>query len=142
MTTMFTLFPRRWSQWLLFLVGPMFLATYLGLLSWDPVEEAIRQFSMEPPGLARGEGLLGLVSLLLLTPIVAVVALFLLLFVWVVLAGTLGPIGRMLGLPDWALLLLVASASAGLVYANSGTWLPWSLEFFERIANAYLILLL
>ncbi|OGL09245.1 MAG: hypothetical protein A3J45_14880 [Candidatus Rokubacteria bacterium RIFCSPHIGHO2_02_FULL_69_13] len=142
MTPMFTLFPRRWSHWLLFLFGPMFVATYFGLLSWEPVEEAITQFTMQPPGLARGEGLLGLVSLLLLTPLVGVVALFLLLFVWVVLAGILGPFGRMLGLPDWAFFLLVASVSAGLVYANSGAWLPWSLQAFERIASAYLILLL
>lgn len=142
MTTMFTLFPRGWSQWLLFLVGPMFLATYFGLLSWDPVEDAIKQLGSQQPGLARAEGLLGLVSLLLLTPIVGMVALFLLFFVWVVLAGTLGPIGRMLGLPDWVFFLLVASVSAGLVFANSGAWLPWSLQVFERIANAYLILVL
>ena len=64
MTTMFTLFPRRWSHWLLFLVGPMFLATYFGLLSWGPVEEAIKQVLSQQPGLPRAEGLLGLVSLL------------------------------------------------------------------------------
>ncbi len=142
MTTMFTLFPRRWSHWLLFLVGPMFLATYFGLLSWGPVEEAIKQILSQQPGLPRAEGLLGLVSLLLLTPIVGVVALFLLLFVWVVLAGTLGRVGRMLGLPDWAFLLLVATVSAGLVYAKSETWLPWSLQALDRVASAYLILLL
>ena len=139
---MFTLFPRRWTHWLMLLVGPLFLASYHGLLSWGPVEEAIKQLASQQPGLARAEGLLGLVSLLLLTPIVGMVALFLLFFVWVVLAGTLGPISRMLGLPDWAFLLLVATVSAGLVYANSGAWLPWSLQAFERIASAYLILLL
>ena len=94
------------------------------------------------PGLARAEGLLGLVSLLLLTPMVGLVALFLLFFVWVVLAGTLGRVGRMLGLPDWAFLLLVAAVSAGLVYAKSETWLPWSLQAFDLVASAYLILLL
>ncbi len=41
MTPMFTLFPRRWSHWLLFLIGPLFLATYFGLLSWEPVEERV-----------------------------------------------------------------------------------------------------
>lgn len=35
---MFTLFPRRWTQWLLLVVGPLFLATYTGLLSWEPVD--------------------------------------------------------------------------------------------------------
>ena len=139
---MFTLFPRRWTHWFMLLVGPLFLASYHGLLSWGPVEEAIKQFTMQSPGLARAEGLLGLVSLLLLTPIVGVVALFLLFFVWVVLAGTLGRVGRMLGLPDWAFLLLVAAVSAGLVYANSGAWLPWSLQALDRVASAYLILLL
>ena len=139
---MFTLFPRRWTQWLLLVVGPLFLATYTGLLSWEPVEEAIKQLATQTPGLTRAEGLLGLVSLLLLTPLVSMVALFLLVFVWVILAGTLGRVGRMLGLPDWALFLLVATGSAGAVYANSGAWLPWSLQAFDRVAGAYLILLL
>ena len=142
MTTMLTLFPRRWTQWLLLLVGPLFLASYLGLLSWEPVQEAIKQLASYSPGLARAEGILGLVSLLLLTPLVGVVALFLLLFVWVVLAGILGPVGRILGLPNWAFFLLVATASAGAVYANSEAWVPWSLQVFDRIATAYLILLL
>ena len=139
---MFTLFPRRWTHWLMLLVGPLFLASYHGLLSWGPVEEAIKQLASQQPGLARAEGLLGLVSLLLLTPMVGLVAIFLLFFVWVVLAGTLGRVGRMLGLPDWAFLLLVAAVSAGLVYAKSETWLPWSLQAFDLVASAYLILLL
>ena len=139
---MFTLFPRRWTHWLMLLVGPLFLASYHGLLSWGPVEEAIKQLAGQSPGLARAEGLLGLVSLLLLTPMVGMVALFLLFFVWVVLAGTLGRVGRMLGLPDWAFFLLVASVSAGLVYAESGVWLPWSLQALDRVASAYLILAL
>src|SRR3989304_231929 len=88
-TPMFTLFPRRWTPWLMLLVGPLFLASYHGLLSWGPVEEAINQLAGQQPGLARAEGLLGLVSLLLLTPMVGMVAVFLLFFVWVVLAGTL-----------------------------------------------------
>lgn len=139
---MFTLFPRRWTHWLMLLIGPLFLASYYGLLSWGPVEEAIKQLANQPPGLARAEGLLGLVSLLLLTPMVGMVALFLLFFVWVVLAGTLGRVGRILGLSDWAFFLLVAAASAGLVYAKSETWLPWSLQVLDRVASAYLILLL
>lgn len=142
MTPMLTLFPRRWTQWLLLLVGPLFLASYLGLLSWEPVEEAIKQLGSYTPGLARAEGILGLVSLLLLTPLVGVVALFLLLFVWVVIAGILGPIGRMLGFPDWAFFLIVVTGSVGAVYANSETWVPWSLQVFDRVATAYLILLL
>ena len=139
---MFTLFPRRWTHWLMLLVGPLFLASYHGLLSWGPVEEAIKQLASQQPGLARAEGLLGLVSLLLLTPMVGMVALFLLFFVWVVLAGTLGRVGRMLGVPDWACLLLVAAVSAGLVYAKSETWMPWSLQALDLVASAYLILLL
>ena len=139
---MFTLFPRRWMHWLMLLVGPLFLASYFGLLSWGPVEEAIGQLTSQQPGLARAEGLLGLVSLLLLTPMVGMVAVFLLFFVWVVLAGTLGWVGRMLSLPDWALFLLVAAASASLVYAKSEAWLPWSLQVVDRVASAYLILLL
>src|SRR3990172_8950191 len=86
-TLMFTLFPRRWTHWLMLLVGPLFLAPSQGLRWWGPVEEAIKQLASQQPGLARAEGLLGLVSLLLLTPMVGLVALFLLFFVWVVRIG-------------------------------------------------------
>ncbi len=146
---MFTLLPWRWTHWFLLLVGALFLGTYLNLLSWGPVVEVIPRLAGQPvasDGLkslsVRAEALLGLVSLLLLTPLVGMVALFLLLLVWTGLAGIFGPIARKLGIPDWAFVLLLATASAGVVYAKSGAWLPWAETFIERITSAYLIPLL
>jgi len=139
---MFTLFPRRWTHWLLLLVGPLFLASYFGLLSWAPVKEAVGQLTNQPAGVSRAEGLLGLVSLLLLTPIVGMVGLFLLLFALVVLAGTLAPVARMSGIPQWVFTLLVAVGSSGTVYANREAWVPWFLQALDRVASAYLVLLL
>ena len=146
---MFTLWPWRWTHWFLLLVGALFLGTYLNLLSWGPVVEVIPGLAGQPgasdgfKGFSlRAEALLGLISLLLLTPLVGMVALFLLLLVWTGLAGTLGPIAHRLGIPDWAFILLLATASAGVVYAKSGAWLPWAETLIERITSAYLIPLL
>lgn len=145
---MFNLLPWRWSHWVLLLVGPLFVIAYLSLLYWGPVEEAIRRL-MHQPGfrdaargsvMPRAEALLGLVSLMLLTPLAGMMALFLLLFGMVILGLTLGPILRGLGLPDWAVVLVFGAVLSGVVYAQSELWLPWSMEFLDRVATVYLVL--
>lgn len=135
---MLTLLPWRWHHSALLLIGSLFLGTYLNLLSWGPVVEAIQNL-VSPPGVIPAEAVFGLVTLLLLTPLAGMVALFLLLLLWVGLAMILGPVARALRVPDWAFTLLLASTSSGLVYTKSETWLPWSLSFIDRITNAYLI---
>ncbi len=85
---MFTLLPWRWTYWVLLLVGPLFVVAYLSLWSWGPIEEAIQRLQRQPEllnvgrnvGVLRAETLVGLVSLLLLTPLVGMVALFMMLF--------------------------------------------------------------
>lgn len=138
---MWALSPWRWNHWFLLLVGSLFLASYLNLLSWGPIADAI-QYLVSEPGVIRAEAVFGLVTLLLLTPLAAMVALFLLLLVWVGLAAVFGPIARALRVPDWAFTLLLAAASAGIVYSKSGMWLPWSMSVIDQITNAYLIPLL
>jgi hypothetical protein len=147
---MFNLLPWRWAHWVLLLVGPLFVVAYLSLWSWGPVDEAVQRLQHQPEllnagrnvGLLRAETLVGLVSLLLLTPLVGIVALFMLLFAMVILAGTLGPLVRVLGLPDWVLVLLLGGAISGAVYAESEVWLPWSWWLLDHIATAYIILVL
>ncbi len=89
--------------------------------------------------MVRAGAIFSLVSLLLLTPLVIAVALFLLLFAMVILAITLGPLVRGLGLPDWVFVPLVSVALSGLIYAESGVWLPWAVWCLDRLATAYFI---
>ena len=147
---MFNLLPWRWTHWILLLVGPLFVVAYLSLWSWGPIDEAIQRLQHQPEllnagrnvGVLRAETLVGLVSLLLLTPLVGTVALFMLLFAMVILAVTLGPLVRVLGLPEWVLVLLLGGAISSAVYAESEVWLPWSWWLLDHIATAYIILVL
>lgn len=130
------------------MVGPLFVAAYLSLWSWGPVDEAVQRLQRQPElfnvgrnvGLLRAETFVGLVSLLLLTPLVGMVVLFMLLVVMVILAGTLGPLVRVLGLPEWVLVLLPGAAISGAVYAESELWLPCSWWLLDHLATAYIIL--
>jgi len=147
---MFNLLPWRWTHWILLLVGPLFVVAYLSLWSWGPIDEAIQRLQHQPEllnagrnvGVLRAETLVGLVSLLLLTPLVGTVALFMLLFAMVILAVTLGPLVRVLGLPEWVLVLLLGGAISSAVYAESEVWLPWSWWLLDHLATAYIILVL
>jgi len=148
-TPMFNLLPWRWTHWVMLLVGPLLIVTYFSLLSWTPVDEAITRLAGElgqrgalGNPLLRAETVFSLVSLLLLAPIAGMVALFLLLFGMVILVRTLGPICRVVGLPDWALVLLLGGVSSRVVHAHSEVWLPWSLWFLDRLGTIYLILFL
>ena len=144
---MFGLLPWGWTHWVLLVVGPLFVVAYLSLLSWGPVGEVIKRLSSHPGphsmaggvGLLRAEALLGLVSLLLLTPLAGMVALFLMLFGMVILATTVGPLGRLLGLPDWAFMLILGAILSVVLHADSQVWLPWSLWVLDRLASAYFI---
>ncbi len=144
---MFDLLPWGWTHWVLLVVGPLFVVAYLSLLSWGPIGEVIKRLSSDPgqshmaggAGILRAEALLGLVSLLLLTPLAGMVALFLILFGMVILATTLGPLGRLLGLPNWTCMLILGAVLSAVLYANSQVWLPWSLWALDRLVSAYFI---
>ncbi len=144
---MFDLLPWGWTHWVLLVVGPLFVVAYLSLLSWGPVGEVIKRLSDQPGphsmagsvGLLRAEALLGLVSLLLLTPLAGMVALFLIFFAMVILATIFGPLGRVLGVPDWAFMFTLGTVLSVVLYANSQVWLPWSLWMLDRLVSAYLI---
>ena len=131
-------------------MGPLFVVAYVSLWSWGPIDEAIQRLQHQPEllnagrnvGVLRAETLVGLVSLLLLTPLVGMVALFMLLFAMVILAVTLGPLVRVLGLPEWVLVLLLGGAISSAMYAESEVWLPYSWWLLDHIATAYIILVL
>lgn len=145
--SLFSLLPWRMSHWVLLLVGPLFVVAYLSLLSWGTVDAAIQRLSAEPGhrdaahgmGLPAAEAILGIVSLLLMTPLVGMVALFFLLFAMVTLEVVLGPLVRGLGLPEWVFMLLLGATVSGVIYTKSGAWLPWSLWLIDRVVAAYLV---
>ncbi|MFQ5962317.1 MAG: hypothetical protein ACE5MG_13065 [Candidatus Methylomirabilales bacterium] len=145
---MITLSSLRWTHWLLLLAIGLFLATYLGLVSWEPVHETIEWLASQParsdtfqnPG-GRQEALLLLVSVLLLTPIAASVTLFLLVSALAILAELLASVGLRLGLPHWTLIVMLSAGFASVAYATRSVWLPWSLELLGLLAQAYLTVL-
>jgi hypothetical protein len=145
-TRMFSLGPWRLSHWLMLLTGSVCVATYLNLLSWDPIVGAIQGLAPQGSGfigaVTAGESIVGLLTLLLLTPLAAVVALFLLLMAWIGIALALRPVTSLVGIPDWAGVLVVAGVSVVWIYARSDGWVPWASAVIDRLLNAYLIPLL
>ncbi len=145
---MFNLLPWRWTHWVLLLIGPMFVIVYLTLLAWVPVDEAIQRLAGHPetrvarhPVIARAEAIFSLATLILLTPLAGIVALFLLLFAMIGLNIVLGPFVRLIGLPDWLVVPLLGAALSASLYAKSATGLPWSLWILDRLASVYVVLL-
>lgn len=140
------MFGWGWGRWLLVLLGALFLGSYLGWFSWGPVEETIRRLAIRPgvpeilrdSSVARPEALFILLSFLLVTPIAGLIAVFLFVFLLVILAGTLGPVWRMFGLPYWSLVVLLLVVLTGAAYAKNAVWLPWVQRLAGVVAQAYL----
>ena len=138
-----------WGRWSLLLLGLLVLATYLGVLWLGGVPAALRWLetksgaggTFQQPGAVRGEGFFVLLAFMLLTPLAAAVALLLVLFVLMVLAGTVAPIGRLLHLPNWVLMTLVVGGLGGLAYAEREMWIPWGLWMLGVFASAFLSVL-
>ena len=144
---MFNLLPWRWTHWVLLLIGPIFVIVYLTLLAWVPVDEAIQRLAGPPetrvarhPVIARAEAVFSLTTLVLLTPLAGIVALFLVLFAMIALTAVLGPVVRLVGLPDWLVAPVLGAAFSAWVYTTSATWLPWSLRLLDRLASVYVVL--
>lgn len=138
-----------WGRWSLLLLGVLILAIYLGVLWLGGVQEALQWLeaksgagdTFQRPGAVRGEGFFVLLAFMLLAPLAVAVALFLVLFVLVVLAGTLAPVGRLLGLPNWVLMTLAVGGLGGLAYAEREVWVPWGLWMVGLFASAFLSVL-
>src|SRR5712691_9567631 len=123
---MFNLLPWRWTHWVLLLIGPMFVIVYLTLLAWVPVDEAIQRLAGHPetrvtrhPVIARAEAVFSLTTLVLLTPLAGIVAIFLVLFAMIALTAVLGPFVRLVGLPDWLVAPVLGAALSAWVYTTS-----------------------
>ena len=138
-----------WGRWSLLLLGVLILATYLGVLWLGGVQGALEWLqaqsgagdTFQRPGAVRGEGFFVLLAFMLLGPVAALVALLLGLFVLVVLAGTLAPVGRLLGVPNWILMTLVVGGLGGLAYLEGEVWIPWGLWMVGLVASAFLSVL-
>jgi hypothetical protein len=130
-------------------LGVLILATYLGVLWLGGVQGALQWLeaksgagdTFQRPGAIRGEGFFVLLAFMLLAPFATVVALLLVLFVLMVLAGTLAPVGRLLGLPNWVLMTLAVGGLGGLAYAEREVWVPWGLWMVGLFASAFLSVL-
>ena len=140
------MFGWGWGRWLLLLLGILVVAAYFGLLAGGRLEESVQwlagkggaEGSFKELGSGRGEAMFIVMAFLFLTPVAVLGGLFLVVFVLVVLAGTLHPVARILGLPQWSMVGVVALALAGVAYANLEGWLPELLRVSGIIAQAFL----
>lgn len=145
---MLTLATWRWTHWILLLVGVLILTSYLGLLSWGPLEDAFRRLASQPgareafrePG-GQVEALFIVLTFLLLTPVAALAVLFLMVLVLAILAGFLAPVARMFGLPDSTVTVLLVAGLAAVAYAERPLWLPWSRWVLGFVVRAFLVVL-
>lgn len=135
-----------WGRWLLLLLGVVVVAGYLGFVSWGGVDEAVQWLAsqgdnrgaLQDPVARRGESYLVVLSFLFLTPVAGLIGAFLFVFVLMIVAGMLRPIGHALHLPNWAFMALLACGLAGVAYVKTDLWLPWVVWMSGLIANAFL----
>ncbi|MBI4638503.1 MAG: hypothetical protein HY727_19365 [Candidatus Rokubacteria bacterium] len=134
----------RWTHWILLAAGVVYLASYFGLMSH--AEETINWLISRPgirdairPSLDREDALFVLLSFLVLTVPAIFIAVVLLGFVFAVLTGTVAPVGRMLGLPEWILQILVGAVLLIAAYVRIDLWLPWILWAVGLVTSAWVI---
>jgi hypothetical protein len=136
----------RWHNWLLFAAGILLVGSYLGLVSWAPLDDAITRLASYPDARstfesasARPEALFVIFAFLLLTPAALLVALFVLASVLTMLLVTLGPVTRMIRIPDAVLAALILGVGGVVAYVKAGAWWPWLGAGAALVARAFLV---
>ncbi|MBI4634844.1 MAG: hypothetical protein HY727_00710 [Candidatus Rokubacteria bacterium] len=132
----------RWFHLVLVAVGALLFAVYIGLL--PPLGEMVEWLASQPgvPEMFRdtdrAEAFVVLFWVVLLTPVVSLVAFFVVGFAF---ALSLWPVERALPLPEWACAMMLGAVFAAAGYATSPLWLPRTLWILGLIARAYRIAL-
>jgi hypothetical protein len=136
----------RWHNWLLFVAGVVLVGSYWGLLSWAPLDDAISRLASHPDARsafdsasAREEALFVIFAFLLLTPAALLAALFLLTSVLAILLVTLGPVTRLIRIPDAVLASLILGVGGVVAYAKAVAWWPWLHTGAALVARAFLV---
>ena len=131
----------RWPQWMIVVIGLLWLVAYFGALG--PLRANVEHLGRHPsvadwfndPLSSRRDALLVLFAFGLTAPIVSMVVAGML---FVVLGVMAIPVGRLIGSQRASTLLLLAALVAFL-YVKSPIWGPWILPLLAVVARAYLV---
>jgi hypothetical protein len=144
-----TLKSTTWSQRLVGYAIGIAIGLILVAVAWVPVREAVWWLADLPevgnafrdPIYGRQDALISLGSFLLLSPLVVVLLLWALAFIYALPAGVLLPLGRRVGIPEWISSIVVIAFSATVVYTQSSLWLTPCLRGLGLLARACLTVL-
>jgi hypothetical protein len=136
----------RWPHGTLAVVAVIYLASYLGLVSFGRVEQVLEALAgppeatraVFPAGTGRAEALFVVFAFLFLTPLAAMFGLLLPLLAGA-LVGT--ALHRAVRLPELAGSLLFWAALLAVAVARASDWWPWAGWFVHLLARALLIAL-
>jgi hypothetical protein len=135
----------HWPQWVIFSLGLLYLASYFGLIGLGRVEQELEWLAGSPEatssiyqGSGQAEALFMVFAFLFLTPVAAVIALFVPLFLSAVVAAFLERTVRLPVVVGTVLFWLVLLTVAG-VYSDH--WWPHAQWFVNLLARGFLIAL-
>lgn len=134
----------RWPHWLLFSLGLVSLASYLGLISFGHVEQGLEHLAGNPEATAsvfaedtgRAEALFIVFGFLFLTPVIVIVVASVPMFVSAVTATYLN---RFVGLPLGLTTLLIWVLMAVIAAVKADAWLPWATWIGQLVARAFVL---
>jgi len=131
----------RAYQWFILIGALVYGTIYTGVVdvrgvaAWLAARpEVAKAFS--DPDFGRADALILVFSTLFLGPLVLLLGLLMLIFVFAIFGGFLLPIVRWFHLPDWLASVIVLIGIVSAMWRYSEVWLPRSLWFMSMLARA------
>jgi hypothetical protein len=135
--------PTRVWHWIIFVALVLLLVSYLGLLSWGRLGEALEALAEKPSGaqvfhakIDRADAIFMVFAVLVMTPIALVATGALIAFVGSVLTGLLEAVYHRPGMPDWVTTLLVYFILLVVAIFTRSIWFPQAQGLASLIARA------
>lgn len=135
----------RFWIWALLVVATLLIAWNADFFA--PLEQWLLSLTGHPeirdrfndPNYGRVDALTLLLSVFVLSPFAAFIAIAIVTFALILTALLLEPILRTFSLPDWVAVPVVLAGSACGVWAASGFWLPQSLHVLGLVVKAWTV---
>jgi hypothetical protein len=135
--------PTRVWHWIVAVALVLLLVSYLGLLSWGKLGEALEALAEKPSGaqvfhakIDRADAIFMVFAVLVMTPIALVATGALIAFVGSVLTGLLEAVYHRPGMPDWVTTLLVYVILVVVAVFTRSIWFPQAQGLASLIARA------
>lgn len=137
----------RWTHWFLVILGAVLVGSYLGLLSWGRVEQALERLASEPKAaqlfqhesVGRPEAMFFVFAFMILTPAATLATLFLAAFVASFIITSLRPLSRMCALPDATFPAVGIGGFLIAIWIERLEWLPSARWLVALVARSFLV---